>query len=108
MDCCRWEKTKTIDHLAQIKLKDESKSKIGIDGLAVLNSDKVNSQGKGYDMLWTFNMSADGSNFNNGSPVTVARYNDLVSRGFEVKDIELGNSLSLLIAVKIYLSNVYR
>ena len=84
-------KTKTIDHLAQIKLKDESKSKIGIDGLAVLNSDKVNSQGKGYDMLWTFNMSADGSNFNNGSPVTVARYNDLVSRGFEVKDIELGN-----------------
>ena len=60
---------------------------VGIDGLEILKKEKVD----GYDMLWTFNMSADGSDFENGSPVTVARYKDLIRRGFQVKAIELGN-----------------
>jgi hypothetical protein len=41
--------------------------------------------------MWTFNMSADGPDFRNGSPVSVARYHDLKKRGLEVKVIEMGN-----------------
>lgn len=36
-------------------------------------------------------MSADGTGFNNGSPESMAFYDDLISRGFEVKAIEMGN-----------------
>ncbi|MCF2948866.1 hypothetical protein L0668_12165 [Paraglaciecola aquimarina] len=84
-------KNKEIDHLASLKIFENSSSQIGIDGLTDLNTIRKSNLGKGYDMLWTFNMSADGTDFDNGSPVSVARYNDLVSRGFEVKAIEMGN-----------------
>ena len=84
-------RTQALDHLAQIKIMDQSKIKVGIDGLEQLFHDKKRENNKGYDMLWTFNMSADGRNFNNGSPETMARYNDLIARGFPVKAIELGN-----------------
>lgn len=83
--------TQTLDHLAEIKTFESNGIKVGINGLAQLNSDRMTSSGKGFDMLWTFNMSKDGSNYNNGSPQTIAHYNDLISRGFEVKNIELGN-----------------
>lgn len=83
--------TTQLDHLANIKTFDNNNIKVGIDGLTELNASKKNRDNKGYDMLWTFNMSADGANFNNGSPATVARYKDLKARGFDVTDIELGN-----------------
>lgn len=81
----------TIGKLANIHVFDRNNIKVGIDGLTSLNSARKTNQGKGYDMMWTFNMSADGADFTNGSPESVARYNDLISRGFEVKDIEMGN-----------------
>ena len=84
-------KTKTPDLLANIKIFDTNNIKVGIDGLTSLNAKRKSETGKGFDMMWTFNMSADGTDFNNGSPETIARYNDLISRGFEVKVIELGN-----------------
>ncbi|MDW5288132.1 carbohydrate-binding protein [Formosa sp. PL04] len=85
-------RTTEIDELHAINIFDTNNMKVGIDGLAQLNSDKkAANQGQGYNVVWTFNMSADGTNFNNGSPETVARYDDLIARGFEVKDIELGN-----------------
>ncbi|MGJ8691426.1 MAG: RICIN domain-containing protein [Thalassotalea sp.] len=84
-------KTTSLDHLAEIKIFDNANIKVGIEGLTDLNTTKKSNTGKGYDMLWTFNMSADGTNFNNGSPVTVSRYNDMIGRGFEVKAVELGN-----------------
>jgi alpha-L-arabinofuranosidase len=84
-------KTKTPDLLANIKIFDTNNIKVGIDGLTNLNTTRKSQTGKGFDMMWTFNMSADGTDFNNGSPETIARYNDLISRGFEVKVIELGN-----------------
>ncbi len=76
-----------IDHIESIKLKDRLNLHVGIDGLERLNKEPEGN----FDMCWTFNMSADGTNFRNGSPVTVARYKDLKKRGFQVKAIELGN-----------------
>ena len=87
----RTNKTQTVDFLANIKIFDKGNIKIGIDGLTALNTTKKSATGKGFDMMWTFNMSADGTDFNNGSPETIARYNDLISRGLEVKAVELGN-----------------
>ncbi len=84
-------KTKTPDLLANIKIFDTNNIKVGIDGLTSLNATRKSQTGKGFDMMWTFNMSADGTDFNNGSPETIARYNDLISRGFDVKVVELGN-----------------
>ncbi len=84
-------KTKKPDLLANIKIFDTNNIKVGIDGLTSLNATRKSQTGKGFDMMWTFNMSADGTDFNNGSPETIARYNDLISRGFEVKVVELGN-----------------
>ncbi|MCF2948880.1 hypothetical protein L0668_12235 [Paraglaciecola aquimarina] len=84
-------KNKAIDHLANLKIFESLPTQIGIDGLTDLNTIRKSNMGKGYDMLWTFNMSADGADFDNGSPVSVARYNDLISRGFEVNAIEMGN-----------------
>ena len=84
-------KTKKPDLLANIKIFDTNNIKVGIDGLTSLNTTRKTQTGKGFDMMWTFNMSADGTDFNNGSPETIARYNDLISRGFEVKVVELGN-----------------
>jgi hypothetical protein len=81
----------TIDFLANLKIFDNNNIKVGIDGLTSLNTARKSSQGKGYNMMWTFNMSADGPDFNNGSPESIARYEDLISRGFEVKDVEMGN-----------------
>ncbi|KMT64817.1 Ig-like domain-containing protein [Catenovulum maritimum] len=86
--------TRQLDHLSSIKIFEGIKKKIGIDGVTELNNQRLTQQGQGYDMLWTFNMSADGENdstLDNGSPETIARYKDLLSRGLEVKDIELGN-----------------
>lgn len=83
-------KTKTIDHLASLKIFEVNQTKIGINGLAHLN-EKHQRKGKVFDMVWTFNMSADGSDFDDGSPETVSRYQDLISRGFAVTDIEMGN-----------------
>lgn len=84
-------RTVEISYLSAIKTMDANNLYVGIDELNALNNEKKTATGKGYDMCWTFNMSADGTDFNNGSPVSVARYQDLISRGFEVKAIEMGN-----------------
>ncbi|WP_169816816.1 T9SS type A sorting domain-containing protein [Wenyingzhuangia fucanilytica] len=84
-------KTKTVDKLANIKIFDTNNIKVGIDGLTSLNATRESNTGKGFDMMWTFNMSADGIDFNNGCPETIARYDDLIARGFEVKAVEMGN-----------------
>ncbi len=84
-------RTKTVDHLASINVFDNLNVKVGIEGLTSLNTTRKSETGKGFDMMWTFNMSADGNDFNNGCPETIARYNDLVARGFEVKAVEMGN-----------------
>ena len=79
-------RTKTVDYLA-----NSNNIKVGIEGLTSLNATRQSETSKGFDMMWTFNMSADGTDFNNGSPVSMARYDDLIARGFEVKAIEMGN-----------------
>src|SRR6056297_1220500 len=84
-------RTVEISYLSAIKTMDANNLYVGIDELNALNEEKKTATGRGYDMMWTFNMSADGKDFNNGSPVSVARYNDLIARGFEVKAIEMGN-----------------
>ncbi|AUS06297.1 T9SS type A sorting domain-containing protein [Pseudotamlana carrageenivorans] len=84
-------RTKTVDKLANIKIFDSHNIKVGIEGLTSLNATRKSNTGKGFDMMWTFNMSADGTDFNNGCPETIARYDDLIARGFEVKAVEMGN-----------------
>ncbi len=84
-------KTKEVDLLSSIRTFERIHQKIGIDGLTDLNAEKRENGGKSYDILWTFNMSADGPDFENESPETIARYKDLIARGLEVKAIELGN-----------------
>jgi hypothetical protein len=84
-------RTQEIDYLSAIKTMDASNLIVGIDALTKLNNEKKGTNDLGYDMMWTFNMSADGPDFNNGSPVSVARYQDLKQRGLQVKAIEMGN-----------------
>lgn len=84
-------RTKTVDKLENIKTFDRLDIKVGIEGLTSLNASRKSNTGKGFDMMWTFNMSADGTDFNNGCPETIARYDDLIARGFEVKAVEMGN-----------------
>ncbi|MBU2883537.1 hypothetical protein KO525_10040 [Psychrosphaera sp. B3R10] len=84
-------KSKEIDHLSSIKVFEQNDTKVGIDGLTDLNVLRKNNLGEGYDMVWTFNMSADGPDFEDGSPDSVERYWDLVNREFNVQNIELGN-----------------
>ncbi|GAA4958172.1 T9SS type A sorting domain-containing protein [Algibacter aquimarinus] len=84
-------RTKTVDKLANINIFDNLDIKVGIEGLTSLNASRKSTTGKGFDMMWTFNMSADGTDFNNGCPETIARYDDLIARGFEVKVVEMGN-----------------
>ncbi len=84
-------RTVEVSYLSSIQTMDSHNLYVGIDALNALNNERKAATGKGYDMMWTFNMSADGSDFDNGSPVSVARYQDLINRGFEVKAIEMGN-----------------
>ncbi|WP_111979981.1 Ig-like domain-containing protein [Algibacillus agarilyticus] len=84
-----------IDHLDVIKKFESMQHKEGIGGLAKLNTEKKTQLGRGYDMLWTFNMSEDGEDGSkpesDGSSSSVARYHAMVERGFKVDFIELGN-----------------
>ncbi|KAA5824836.1 T9SS type A sorting domain-containing protein [Algibacter amylolyticus] len=84
-------RAKSPDLLANIKIFDSNNIKVGIDGLTSLNTSRKSTTSKGFDMMWTFNMSADGTDFSNGCPETIARYDDLIARGFEVKAVEMGN-----------------
>lgn len=83
-----------ISELAAINTFDRNNIKVGIDGLEQLNKERKIATGNGFDMMWTFNMSADaevdGADFSKTTE-TLARYDNLKARGFEVKDIELGN-----------------
>lgn len=84
-------RTVELSFLSSIKTMDNNNLLVGINSLNTLNNEKKTATGKGYDMMWTFNMSADGTDYTNGSPVSVARYQDLINSGFEVKAIEMGN-----------------
>ena len=80
-----------LDKLQNIKDLQASGTKTGIDGVqSLFYQKKSQNGGAGYDMLWTFNMSADGTNFSQ-SPATIGRYYDLKSRGLPVKFVEMGN-----------------
>lgn len=82
----------TIGELGPINTMDRLNMYVGIDGLEQLNNErKAANQGQGYDVVWTLNMSADGPDFTNGSPETVAFYESLIERGFDVKVVEMGN-----------------
>ena len=88
-------KSRLLDHLSTIQVFESSGSKVGIDGLQELNNERLNDQGQPFDMVWTFNMSADGedgsSPLDDGSSESVDRYMDLIDRGFTVTNIEMGN-----------------
>ncbi len=84
-------KTTKVDFASSLPTAEKATKKIGIAGLEELNNERKKSKyKKGYDVVWTFNMSADGTDFSQ-SPETIGFYDDLISRGFEVKEIELGN-----------------
>lgn len=84
-------KTTKVDFASSLPTAEKATRKIGIDGLEELNKERKKSKYKsGYDVVWTFNMSADGTDFSQ-SPETIGFYDDLISRGFEVKEVELGN-----------------
>ena len=85
-------RVETIGELGSINTMDRLNMYVGIDGLEQLNKEKkATNQGAGFDVVWTFNMSADGPDFTNGSPETVAFYESLIDRGFDVKIVEMGN-----------------
>lgn len=84
-------RTAEINFLSSLRIFDNNDIKVGIEGLTALNSERKSAVGSGYSMMWTFNMSADGADFNNGSPESIAFYQSLIDRGFEVKDVEMGN-----------------
>jgi hypothetical protein len=84
-------RTATITEIHAIKQLEANGTMSGIAGIQSLhNQKKTQNGGVGYDALWTFNMSADGTNFSQ-SPATIARYFDLKSRGLPVKFVEMGN-----------------
>ncbi len=57
----------------------------GFPGLTKLNVEKKQGEGKGYDIVWVYNVAYD-------SPAkNVARMKHSLYEGFDVRDIELGN-----------------
>lgn len=63
----------------------KSGRKGGFPGLTKLNVEKKQGEGKGYDIVWVYNVAYD-------SPAkNVARLNHSLLEGFDVRDIELGN-----------------
>ncbi|NJC28453.1 carbohydrate-binding protein [Neolewinella antarctica] len=86
-------RTAEIDELSSIETFDRINRKVGIDGLEQLNDERLVREGTGFDIVWTFNMSADaeaGATLNE-APETLGFYDDLISRGLAVTDVELGN-----------------
>jgi hypothetical protein len=57
----------------------------GINGLVVLNTEKKEKTGKGFDFLHTFNINYDSPDY------SAARVKDMLSKGLSVEAIELGN-----------------
>ena len=69
-----------------IKMINSSQSvKTGFPGLTALNGEKKLINNVGYDMLWIYNLNYD------DNKKSVARIKDSESKGFDVKDIEMGN-----------------
>ena len=59
--------------------------KTGFPGLTALNTEKKQVDGKGFDMLWGYNLNYD------SNTKSIARLRDSEANGFEVKYIEMGN-----------------
>ncbi|MDA7921769.1 hypothetical protein N9B73_08435 [Verrucomicrobiales bacterium] len=73
------------NHAEVIEAYIEHNIRCGFPGLAILHEEKKKKGGRGYDMIWTYNLNYD-------SPQkSVARLKDRESHGFNVQDIELGN-----------------
>lgn len=83
----------TIGELYAINFSDRNDQKVGIAGFEQLNRERKISKGEGFNVVWTFNMSADNEVTTDlsVSPETVAFYESLVARGFKVTEIEMGN-----------------
>ncbi|WP_158837369.1 T9SS type A sorting domain-containing protein [Polaribacter sp. L3A8] len=75
-----------VDKLSSIKTFETSHSKVGIGVLESLYKERTAK----FDIVWTFNMSADGRDVNNSNE-TKARYDDLKRRGLPVDFVEMGN-----------------
>lgn len=86
-------RTATVDEIDAINTFDRLNRKLGIDGLEQLNRERILGVGKGFDMVWTFNMSwdAEAGASTDEAPETLAFYDNLIARGLEVKDVEMGN-----------------
>jgi len=73
------------DHGSHDDVLEASNVKAGFPGLTALNNEKKQSNGVGYDMIWTYNLNYDDNAKN------VARLKDSDAKGFDVCDIEIGN-----------------
>ncbi len=62
-------------------------SRTGFPGLTALNTERKLATGKGYDMLWGYNMNYD------DNAKSAARLRDSEAKGFEVNYIEMGNEI---------------
>lgn len=79
-------RNQTISELGTIQTKENSGATVGLNEFETLYDEQANK----FKTVWTFNMSADGTNFTK-STETLARYNDLVTRGLPVEYVEMGN-----------------
>ena len=76
----------TISELNTIQTKEASSQTVGLNEFETLYDEQTSK----FKTVWTFNMSADGTDFTK-STETINRYNDLVKRGFPVEFVEMGN-----------------
>ncbi len=72
-------------HDRVLKVYAEKALKCGFPGLVQLNAERRQARGRGFDMMWTYNLNY------NDSATSVARLRDSLAKGLEVQDIELGN-----------------
>lgn len=68
-----------------LEIYKKNNIKAGFPGLTALHNEKKQSNGVGYDMIWTYNLNYDDNAKN------VARLKDSDAKGFDVRDIEIGN-----------------
>ncbi|MBD0724730.1 hypothetical protein B6A10_06020 [Flavobacterium sp. L1I52] len=79
-------KNVTISELSTIQAKEASDQTVGLNEFESLYDEQTNK----FKTVWTFNMSADGTDFTK-STETIKRYDDLVRRGLPVEYVEMGN-----------------
>ena len=77
---------KGVPDSTYIKMINSSQnSRTGFPGLTSLNTERKQATGKGFDMLWGYNLNYD------DNKKSAARLRDSEAKGFEVNYIEMGN-----------------